>query len=133
MKPNLLKLLPLTPYLCRYGVGPLLRRRRLLSDAVALPKEPQSNKIFWSQNGQGRFFINELFAGQKKGVFIDVGANDGITFSNTYALEQIGWTGICIEPHPDIFLKLRGNRSCECICAAAVDGSDASSLEFWKL
>jgi FkbM family methyltransferase len=52
------------------------------------------------------------------GVFVDVGAEDGITASNTYHFEQSGWTGICIEPNPVIFPVLQATRTCRCIEAA---------------
>jgi FkbM family methyltransferase len=48
---------------------------------------------------------------KRGGVFVDVGAHDGIQFSNTYLLEkELGWSGICIEPHPDSYQKLTRNR-----------------------
>jgi FkbM family methyltransferase len=38
--------------------------------------------------------------------FLDCGANDGKTFSNTHALALAGWFGICIEPGRMAFDKL---------------------------
>ena len=46
----------------------------------------------------------------KKGVYIDIGAFDGVCFSNTKKFEELGWDGICIEPNPDAFAKLEQNR-----------------------
>ncbi|GHU02526.1 hypothetical protein FACS1894147_04590 [Spirochaetia bacterium] len=57
------------------------------------------------------------------GFYIDIGANDGITFSNTYVFEQLGWKGICIEPQPDIFLELQKNRKCSLYNVAIADRS----------
>jgi FkbM family methyltransferase len=54
------------------------------------------------------------FKGKREGFFLDIGAYDGKTYSNTYALEQIGWKGICLEPLPDVFLQLKRNRLCDC-------------------
>ena len=52
---------------------------------------------------------------KKNGYFIEIGASDGISLSNTYILEKnYGWTGICVEPIPTEFLKLQQNRSCLC-------------------
>lgn len=39
-------------------------------------------------------------------VFIDVGAFDGLTHSNTRLLFQLGWSGVCIEPLSRNFEKL---------------------------
>lgn len=41
--------------------------------------------------------------------FIDIGANDGVLFSNTYKFAKTGAHGLCIEPCPSTFLKLRLN------------------------
>jgi FkbM family methyltransferase len=49
---------------------------------------------------------------------VDIGANDGLTFSNTYFFEKKGWQGLCVEPLPEVFKKLRVNRHCACICGA---------------
>jgi FkbM family methyltransferase len=70
------------------------------------------NSNFYSQYAQDEC-INELFKKRKKGVFLDIGAHDGITFSNTLFFENVkGWMGICIEPNPDVFSKLQENRHC---------------------
>lgn len=41
--------------------------------------------------------------------FIDIGANDGVLFSNTYKFAKSGARGLCVEPSPTTFLKLRLN------------------------
>lgn len=47
------------------------------------------------------------------GVFVEAGANDGYTLSNTYYLERVrGWTGVLIEGIPELYhecRKLRGH------------------------
>ena len=52
----------------------------------------------YSQYGEQRVIL-DYFKG-KVGTFLDIGANDGITFSNTYALAAIGWRGVLVEPSP---------------------------------
>lgn len=42
--------------------------------------------------------------------FVDVGANDGITGSNTYLLEQQGWQGLLVEPNPEHLEVLKEKR-----------------------
>ena len=76
-----------------------------------------------SQYGQDQVAF-ELLGKPKTGVFIDIGANDGLTFSNSLLFEERGWQGICIEPHPTIFSELQNNRKCHCVnaCIAAKDG-----------
>lgn len=72
---------------------------------------------YYSQCGQDKFVHENFFKNRTNGIFIDIGAHDGISFSNTYFFEkQLGWTGICIEPIPHIFEELQKNRNCLCIC-----------------
>ena len=57
---------------------------------------------------------DNIFKGKKNGVFVDIGAYDGVTCSNTYFFEKnLGWTGVCFEPIPAIYEKLKANRKCE--------------------
>jgi FkbM family methyltransferase len=43
--------------------------------------------------------------------YIDVGANDGLIVSNTAYFDlNLGWKGICIEPHPRAYSQLVKNR-----------------------
>jgi FkbM family methyltransferase len=47
------------------------------------------------------------------GFFIEIGAYDGVELSNTLALEQLGWKGICVEPLPHLQESLQKNRTCQ--------------------
>lgn len=50
---------------------------------------------------------------KENGYFVEIGAHDGISFSNTYMLEQIfNWKGIVVEPSPQFNTLIRKNRSC---------------------
>lgn len=70
---------------------------------------------YFSQKGQDKFLNEVIFKNKSGGTFIEVGAHDGISFSNTYFFERIlNWTGLCIEPNPDIFKQLVQNRICNC-------------------
>ena len=43
--------------------------------------------------------------------YVDVGANDGLIVSNTAHFDlNLGWKGICVEPHPRAFSELQKNR-----------------------
>lgn len=64
--------------------------------------------------------------------FVDVGAHDGITYSNSGFMElDLGWSGICIEPHPDVFPKLQQNRNCKLINCCVSEIND--EIEFLVL
>jgi FkbM family methyltransferase len=57
-----------------------------------------------SQNNEAEIIAN-YFKG-KKGTVLDIGANDGKTFSNSYDLIQSGWSGVLIEPG-SVFTQLQ--------------------------
>jgi hypothetical protein len=44
--------------------------------------------------------MHAIFPGVTDGYFVDIGAGDGIKGSNTKALEDLGWTGVAIDPFP---------------------------------
>ncbi len=66
-------------------------------------------RFYTSQYGQEK--VIESLTKDHKGIFIEVGAWNGIELSNTYYLEKIkDWTGILIEPIPDKVEQLKHNR-----------------------
>lgn len=77
---------------------------------------------FYSQVGQDRYLLENFFRGKRNGVFVDVGAYDGVKFSNTLFFEErLGWKGLCVEPLPSAFQKLRACRSSICENVALSD------------
>ncbi len=70
----------------------------------------------------------------RTGRFLDVGANDGVTFSNTHALALAGWTGVCIEPSPhwaSALIKTYPDAQRVTIIAAAL-GLERGLFGFWS-
>lgn len=51
---------------------------------------------FYSQAGQDRFAW-ERTGKIKDGTFVDIGCNDPFVHSNTAMLEELGWTGVCVD------------------------------------
>jgi len=81
---------------------------------------------FHSQVGQDRFIFERFFSDRNCGRFLDIGAHDGVRFSNTlFFEEELGWEGICIEPLPDVFGRLSANRKAICLncCIADYEGT----------
>lgn len=75
-------------------------------------------KSYSDKSNGSDLFVLELLKGKKGGYFIEAGAIDGIQNSNTYLLEHdYGWRGLCVEPDPQLFEKLRKNRKCDCVNA----------------
>lgn len=70
---------------------------------------------YYGQLSQDRWVIDQVrsrLGRLRRFTFVDVGAYDGKTISNTLLLEQMGWTGVCVEPHPVTINELRKNRKC---------------------
>jgi FkbM family methyltransferase len=65
--------------------------------------------MIYSQNNEQEIILK--YFGDFKGTFIDIGANDGITLSNTRKMAELGWEGVFVEPSPTAFKRLRENYS----------------------
>jgi FkbM family methyltransferase len=46
--------------------------------------------------------VRKFFADAPSGYFVEVGANHPTQRSQTWHLEQAGWTGVLVEPQPDL-------------------------------
>lgn len=80
----------------------------------------------YSQNDE-QDHVLKFFEGIPTGRFLEIGAFDGKTFSNTLALAERGWGGVCVEPSPGPFLgllKLHGQRPDITVVQAAVAEKD---------
>jgi FkbM family methyltransferase len=67
--------------------------------------------MYFSQAGEDAFLNDNYFLNKQNGIYIELGALDGVLYSNTKFFEdQLGWTGILIEPHAFKFESLKKNR-----------------------
>jgi hypothetical protein len=79
-------------------------------------------KIF--QNGKGQahqdsFVLNALNS-KKNGIYVEIGANDPFSWSNTFLLEsEYNWLGVGFEIVPELVDAYNNNRSNPCIQADA--------------
>lgn len=62
----------------------------------------------YSQNEEEKYIL-EFFKDKPVGRYLDIGAADGKTLSNTYALYEKGWSGVLVEPSPGQFSGLLRN------------------------
>jgi FkbM family methyltransferase len=60
----------------------------------------------------------EFFGPLRTGYFVEVGANDPQRGSQTWQFERVGWTGVLVEPQPDLAEKLRLTRHAQVFAAA---------------
>jgi FkbM family methyltransferase len=67
--------------------------------------------MYYSQCQEDIFLNENIFKNKKNGVYIELGALDGVLYSNTKFYEDsLNWKGILIEPHPEKFKLLQINR-----------------------
>lgn len=59
----------------------------------------------YSQQGEQAIILN--YFKEFKGTFLDIGANDGVIFSNSHAIAMEGWGGVCVEPNKGAFERLQ--------------------------
>jgi FkbM family methyltransferase len=85
---------------------------------------------YYSQLGQDKF-VDEYLQFKENGVFIEIGAHDGRSCSNTLFFEENrNWNGICIEPGPEEFKKLTENRKSITINACVSDYDGQSEFTY---
>lgn len=82
--------------------------------------------------------IAEYFQNKRDGFFVEVGAYDGVEFSNTYYFEKLGWQGILVEADPELAESCRRARpGAKVVQCAAVQSDCPSEVDFevvegWK-
>lgn len=67
-----------------------------------------SDEVIDYSQYQEQLYIKEFFK-DHIGSFLDVGAADGIEFSNVYQLLLDGWSGVSVEPETQTFRRLINN------------------------
>ena len=88
-----------------------------------------------SQIGQDRILDEQIFKGKQNGVFIEVGAFNGVAGSNTYFFEkERGWKGMLIEPHSLNYKDMveKSDRTNSVMENCAIDEEDGE-VEFFMM
>jgi hypothetical protein len=98
------------------------------------PKRCTLKTMGRGQGGEDAILHQMFFSNLTEGTFVEIGALDGITFSNTFYFERCqGWRGILIEASPVNFGKLLRNqneRPRSLLVYSAVCPSSKSFLRF---
>jgi FkbM family methyltransferase len=85
---------------------------------------------YYSQLMQDKF-VDEYLKQKENGFFIEIGAHDGVSCSNTLFFEEFrNWDGICIEPGTEEFKKLNENRKSKNINACVSDYDGESEFTY---
>jgi FkbM family methyltransferase len=53
--------------------------------------------------------FERFFGKRTTGIFVEIGAFDGLSYSNTWGLAERGWEGLLVEPIPELATKCREN------------------------
>lgn len=85
----------------------------------------------YSQNNE-ELYILQCLSGIQNGRFLDIGAHDGVTFSNTRALWDKGWTGVYVEPAQEVVPMLKENAGPNCQIVEAAIGTTDGHMKFYS-
>jgi hypothetical protein len=83
----------------------------LMEPTTPISQEEQELQLVW-----------KFFDCAKQGVFVEVGANYPTLLSQTWHLEQQGWSGVLVEPNPELCEMLQAQRPRRRTFQAAVGG-----------
>ncbi len=90
------------------------------------------SRISYSQNGED-LIIRDLFSrlGIQYPTYLDIGANEPFSISNTYLLYSKGSKGVCIEPNPGLFKKFRAKRKNDTCINAGIAFDEKREASFY--
>ena len=84
--------------------------------------------MYYSQCKQDEMMERMVFKGYKSGIYMDIGAHDGVTYNNTlYFAKHNGWTGINVEPLKSVYDKLVLSRPNDINLNYAVANTDGTA------
>ena len=85
---------------------------------------------YYSQGGEDKYAVENFFRGLEHGTYLEMGAFDGVKFSNTLHLRKAqGWRGLLIEPNPTSYSALVRNRPDD-VCVNAAICANPSLVHF---
>ena len=72
-----------------------------------------------------QMLVREFFGAARSGFFVEVGANRPQFASQSWHLEALGWSGVLIEPQPDLAAALRQTRRARVFAVACSSPENA--------
>eukprot|EP01062_Namystynia_karyoxenos_P054764 TRINITY_DN4528_c0_g1_i3.p1 TRINITY_DN4528_c0_g1~~TRINITY_DN4528_c0_g1_i3.p1 ORF type:complete len:440 (+),score=73.78 TRINITY_DN4528_c0_g1_i3:91-1410(+) len=87
--------------------------------------------VWGSQSREDAALYHRYFCGRCGGTFVEMGALDGLRYSNTLFFERaLGWRGVLIEALPDNVAQLRRNRPLSTIVGKAACPDRNGTIQF---
>lgn len=78
--------------------------------------------------------ILDFYHRKNFGYYVEIGANDGISNSNTALLEENGWKGLLVEANPDLISACRQSRPNSIVVNyAVVAPENRGNINFYKV
>lgn len=95
---------------------PVSRARNKAARWLATREGAPGNSSYYEQQptcqiGDLWYLLTKFLGERESGVFVEVGAYDGVSFSNTWGLAERSWRGIMIEPIPAFAEHCRRNHA----------------------
>lgn len=85
---------------------------------------------YYGQDAEDQYAQENFFSGlQSPGTYLELGAHDGMTISNTLYFAQRGWKGLLIEPNIHSYRSLVMNRPGD-VCVNAAICSNSTQVHF---
>jgi FkbM family methyltransferase len=91
------------------------------------PRELEA--VCHAQHGE-EFFLWEIFGFKSSGTFVEIGAYDGVSLSNSLFFEQLGWRGLLVEAHPELAERCKTARPAATVVHAALGATDGGAASF---
>jgi FkbM family methyltransferase len=91
--------------------------------------------MYYGQNKEDEIIQNLIvsnYGENFKGSILDLGANDGVTLSNSRFFVERGWHGVLVEAGNKPFEKLIANSDPSTICINCAIGNENGSLNFYE-
>ncbi|PTU32991.1 FkbM family methyltransferase [Stenotrophobium rhamnosiphilum] len=105
-----------------FGQFSFLAALRVLAAEITRKLFDPHQTISYAQTGEDRILItilDRLGSNGNSGFYVDVGSNDPMMCSNTYALYRRGWRGLCVDANEELISKHQNIRKKDiCVCAA---------------
>lgn len=106
-----------------------LAGQTLRAVAEARAKALGRDAVARSQHGE-EVALWERAGWRTDGVYVEIGAYDGRSLSNSAFFDDLGWTGLLIEPHPQLAAKCRVSRPRATVVEAALGARDGGTIRF---
>ncbi len=105
-----------------------------LGKAIKRLLKKRHGKVSYSQCGEDAiiYFLLRLLS-IKRPYYLDIGAYDPFHFSNTAMLYEHGGRGLCVEPNPHLFDRIRRHRHRDTCINAGIGLSSVDKAPFYVM